>query len=279
LRLKQWHPSWQEFQLGRFDCLDRYHARRPNFLLFNTMMRKESMKMYPKQILSKFLRRVAIATAASGMAAGIALAVPSGNPIVVPPTKLPASASQSGEAMFLHEAIDGTALLYIEQDQGSRLAIFDVTDPARIKGAGSVEVDAPGPFDFVSSLGSRAELIRFRQSQGNAVLDLHKAKAPVLKTPQGLTLKGAATPVGNDGLTVSSRVVADSQVTEDYSVQVINTASSPELNRVPNVKGVRDEITKYDTGTTFLLTGDGLFVVRRPVKEMDKTLRDLNYAN
>jgi hypothetical protein len=243
------------------------------------MMRKESMKMYPKKNLSKFLCRVAIATAASGMAAGIALAVPSGNLILVPPTKLPASASQSGEAMFLHEAIDGTALLYIEQDQGSRLAIFDVTDPARIKDAGSVEVDAPGPFDFVSSLGSRAELIRFRQSQGNAVLDLHKAKVPLLKTPQGLTRKGAALPLGNDGLTVSSRAVADSQVTRDYQVQAINTVNSPELNRVTNVKGVREVIMKYDTGTTFLLTDDGLFVVRRPVKEMDKTLRDLDYAN
>jgi hypothetical protein len=243
------------------------------------MMRKKSMKEYPKQILSKFIRRVAIATATSGMAVGIALAAPSGNLIIVPPTKLPALARQSGEAMFLHETVDGTTLLYIEQNQGSRLAIFDVTDPARIKGAGSVEVDAPGPFDFVSSLGSRAELIRFRQYQGIAVLDLHRAKVPVLKMPQGLTLEGATTRLGNDGLTVSSRVVADSQVTRDYQVQVINTANSPKLNRVTNVKDVREEIAKYDTGTTFLLTDDGLFVVRRPVKEMDKAFRDLDYAN
>jgi hypothetical protein len=237
------------------------------------------MKEYPKQMLSKYLRRAVIATVASGMAASIALAVPSSNLIVVPPTKLPASARQSGDAMLLHETIDGTTLLYIEQNQGSRLAIFDVTDPAHVKGAGSVEVDAPGPFDFVSSLGSRAELIRFRQSQGNAVLDLHRAEVPVLKTPQGLTLKGATMPLGNDGLTVSSRVVADSQVTRDNQVQVINTANSPELNRVLNVKGVREEITKYDTGTTFLLTDDGLFLIRRPVKETEKALRDLDYAN
>jgi hypothetical protein len=236
------------------------------------------MKKHLKRILS-YLRRVAIATVTSGMAAGIALAAPSSNLIVVPPTKLPASARQGGDAMLLHETIDGTTLLYIEQNQGSRLAIFDVTDPAHVKGEGSVEVDAPGPFDFVSSLGSRAELIRFRQSQGNAVLDLHRAKVPVLKTPQGLTLKGAAMPLGNDGLTVSSRVVADSQVTRDYQVQVINTANSPELNLVPNVKGVREEITKYDTGTTFLLTDDGLSLIRRPVKEMEKALRDLDYAN
>jgi hypothetical protein len=237
------------------------------------------MKEYPKQMLSKYLRRVAIAAVISGMAASFALAAPSSNLIVVPPTKLPASARQSGDAMLLHETIDGTTLLYIEQNQGSRLAIFDVTDPAHIKGEGSVEVDAPGPFDFVSSLGTRAELIRFRQDQGNAVLDLHKAKVPVLKTPQGLTLKGAAMPLGNDGLTVSSRVLADSQLTRDYQVRVVNAANSPELSRVFNLKGIREEITKYDTGTTFLLTDDGLFLIRRPVKEMEKTLRDSDYTN
>jgi hypothetical protein len=182
------------------------------------------MKEYPKRMLS-YLRRVAIATVTSGMAAGIALAAPSSNLIVVPPTKLPASASQSGEAMFLHETIDGMTLLYIEQSRGARLAIFDVTDPAHVKDEGSVEIDPLGPFDFVSSLGSRAELIRFRKDQRDAVLDLHKAKVPVLKTPQGLTLKGAAMPLGNDGLTVSSRALADSQLARDYEVQVVNTAN------------------------------------------------------
>jgi hypothetical protein len=236
------------------------------------------MKEYPKRMLS-YLRRVAIATVTSGMAAGIALAAPSSNLIVVPPTKLPASASQSGEAMFLHETIDGMTLLYIEQSRGARLAIFDVTDPAHVKDEGSVEIDPLGPFDFVSSLGSRAELIRFRKDQRDAVLDLHKAKVPVLKTPQGLTLKGAAMPLGNDGLTVSSRALADSQLARDYEVQVVNTANSPELDRVLNTKVVREEITKNDTGTTFLLTDGGLFLIRRPVKEMEKTLRDLDYAN
>jgi hypothetical protein len=217
------------------------------------------MKEYPKQMLSKYLRRAAIATVISGMAASIALAAPASSLIVVPPTKLPAAARQSGEAMLLHETIDGTTLLYIEQSQGSRLAVFDVTDPVHIKDEGSVELDALGPFDFVSSLGSRAELIQFRQDQGNAVLDLRKAKVPVLETPQGLTLKGAAMPLDQ--------------------VQVVNTANSPELNRVLNAKGVREEITKYDTGTTFLLTDDGLVVIRRPVKEMEKTLRDSDYVN
>jgi hypothetical protein len=237
------------------------------------------VKEYLNKMSLKCLRRVAIAAVASGMAAQIALAAPSSNLIVVPPTDLPASARQSGEAMLLHETIDGTTLLYIEQNQGARLAIFDVTDPAHIKGEGSVEVDAPGPFDFVSALGSKAELVRFRQGQGNAVLDLHKARVPTLKTVHELTLKGAAMPLGNDGFTVSSRAEADSQLARDYQVQVVNTANSQELNRVLNVKGIREEITKYDTGTTFLLTDGGLALIRRPVKEMNKQLHDSDYTN
>jgi hypothetical protein len=142
------------------------------------------VKKYVCGQLSKYLRRAAIAIVAGGIVAKTVYAGPSNNLIVVPPTHLPALARQSGEAMLLHETIGGTTLLYIEQNQGSRLAILDVTDPAHIKGEGSVPLSASGPFDFVAPLGSRAELIRFRQDQENALLDLHKVKTPTLQRVQ-----------------------------------------------------------------------------------------------
>ena len=74
--------------------------------------------------------------------------------------------------MFLHASADGRTLLYVEQSQGARLAIFDVTNPARIKSAGAVQLDVPGPFDFVSTFGNRAEIVRFRHGKGDALLDL-----------------------------------------------------------------------------------------------------------
>jgi hypothetical protein len=80
----------------------------------------------------------------------------------------------------------------IEQNRGARLAIFDVTDPSNIKGEVSVQLDAPGPFDFVTPLGDRAELVRFRQGQGVAVLDLHKVKVPAMKMVQGPAMKAHA---------------------------------------------------------------------------------------
>jgi hypothetical protein len=166
---------------------------------------------------SKFLRRVAAAIVASGTAATpLAYARPSDRPIVVQPAALPELARQPGQAMFLYDSVDGRTLLYIEQSQGTRLAIFDVTNPARIKSAGAIRLDAPGPFDFVSSFGNRAEVVRFPDGQGNAVLDLNNANAPALKTAQRLTLQGTTTPLVAEAIGASSQIDPDMQSSQAY---------------------------------------------------------------
>ena len=220
--------------------------------------------------VSKRLRRVAMTIAVSGfVTATTVYANPSDNIVVVRPIDLPTLARQSGEAMLLNETIGGRTLLYVEQNEGTRLAIFDVTDPGHIKGEGSVQLDVSGPFDFISPVGNEGELVRFRQGNENALLDLHKEKIPSLKAVQGLTLTGAVTRLGNDGFTVSGHA-PELQRAWDY--QVVDTANSRELNRVFDVQHVREELTKADTGTTFLLTEKGLYVIRRPAVE---TLRQI----
>jgi hypothetical protein len=170
----------------------------------------------------KCIRQIAIAIVASGVVAATAVhANPSNNVVLVPPTDLPELARQSGDAMLLHETSDDRTLLYIEQNRGARLAIFDVTDPVHIKGEGSVKLDATGPFDFVSPLGKQAELIRFRQGH-----------------------------------------------------EVVETANTRDFSRVFDVKQVREEVTNAGTGTTFLLTENGLFLIRRPAAEWDKRQRE-----
>lgn len=224
---------------------------------------------------SKSLRRAAIAGVAGAIvAAPAAYAKTSSSLLIVPPTDLPEAARQTGEAMFLDEAVDGRTLLYIEHNHGSELAILDVTDPGHVRAGGSLQLDATGPFDFVSTLGKRSELVRFRQNQVDAVLDLHVAQAPRLRMVQGLTLQGRVMPLGDDGFTVSSQIADDMQPTLEY--QVVDTANSRELTEVYDVKQVREELTKNDTGTTFLLTEGGLYLIRRPAVETDKKLRDLD---
>jgi hypothetical protein len=222
---------------------------------------------------SKFVRRALIAIVATGvLAAPAAYSRISNNLIVVPPADLPELARQTGEAMFFHDTFDGRTLLYIEQNHGAQLAMFDVTDPGHVKGEGSVQIDAPGPFDFVSTLGNRAEVVRFRQGQGSAVLDLHKVNVPTLTKVQGLTLQGATMALGDDGFTVTSP--ADSNPRSNRDVQVVDTGSLGDLNHVFDVREVREELTKHDTGTTFLLTQSGLYIVRRPLVERENELRE-----
>jgi hypothetical protein len=191
---------------------------------------------------------------------------PSNKIILVRPTELPELARVPGQAMLLHYTGDGKIHLFVEQEHGARLAIFDVTDPAKIKEEAAARLDAPGSFDFVSSLGDDAELIRFRHGQGEAVLDLHKVKQPILKMVPGLKFQGSSERLGNDGFMISNQAGAQSDANaQDY--QVVETANSREPNRVYDVKQVREQITNDETGTTFLLAADGLNIIRRPAVE------------
>jgi hypothetical protein len=230
------------------------------------------MKENVRDQLSMRLRRAGMAAVASGIITASAVhANPSDNIVVVPPTDLPELARQPGEAMLLRNTTDGRAILYMEQQQGARLAIFDVTDPVHIKGEGSVQLGAGGPFDFVSPIGSKQELIEYRQGHDDAVLDFHNVKLPSLEAVQGLTLQGPVTRLGNDGFIVASE---DTEAPPARDYQVVDTTSRKMLSTVFDVKQVREKISKADTGTTFLLATDGLYVVRQPNVESEKRRRD-----
>jgi hypothetical protein len=219
------------------------------------------MKENVKDQTSKRLCRTATAMVICGLMAATAAHANSYDKVVlVPPTDLPASARQTGESMFLHDTIDGRTLLYVEQNQGARLATFDVTDPVYILGKGSVPLDASGPFDFVSPLGDHAELVRYRQGDDEGILDLPRMRDPQLKTVAGLTVRDPITTLGNDGFAVSGQAKAGAR---DY--QPVDAVY--EINRAFDVTQVREEVTKTDTGTTFMLTENGLFVIRRPAVE------------
>ncbi len=220
--------------------------------------------------------RSAVMIASGIVLASTAHANPSSNVIVIPPTALPALARQSGDAMFLRDAKDGRSILYVEQSQGAELAVFDVTDPGHVKSEGAVTLSASGPYDFVSPLGGQKELIRFRQDRTEAVLDLHKATVPSLEQIPGLNSHGEIALLGSDGFTASQQsqanaTFAESRPMRDY--QVVDTSNSDPVP-VVEVKQVREELSKQDTGTTFLLAEGGLYLIRRPEKESDKKRHD-----
>ncbi len=55
---------------------------------------------------------------------------------------------------------------------------------------------------------------------------------------------------------------------------MVGTAIAQELNSVFAIKQVREEVSKANTGTTFLLSEDGLYIVRRPALERERRRRE-----
>ena len=226
-----------------------------------------------KQIVG--IAQLTLATAVAFTLTGTAEARnhPSNKISLVRPTELPELARVAGQAMLLHETGDGRTLLYIEQNHGAQLAIFDVTDPAKIKQDGVALLDARGSYDFVSSLGDYAELVRFRNGQGEAVLNLREVKNPTLTTIRGLDSQGSIERLGHDGFIIANQPNPQSEA-NDPNYQVVDTSNPLELNSVADVKQVREKITNDETGTTFLLTADGLYLIRRPAVEEEYKIHE-----
>jgi hypothetical protein len=187
--------------------------------------------------------------------------------VVMEARDLPEQAQTPGNSLFLHSDNAGNTYLYVEQQQGARLSIFDVTDPARIKLVVSTPLAAQGAFDFVRPLGNNAELVYFRDGQKEAVLDLRNARRPVLRMIQATTDFGPAEPLGESGFLVTAQAHQYTPaVARDY--QVIDVAGSIPT-QLATVNDVKHRVTNDYTGTTFLLGTDGLTVVRQLSVEND----------
>jgi hypothetical protein len=187
--------------------------------------------------------------------------------VVMEARDLPERAQTPGNSLFLHSDNAGGTYLYVEQQQGARLSVFDVTDPARIKLVVSTLLAAQGAFDFVRPLGHNEELVYFRDSQKKAVLDLRKAKKPVLRMISATTDLGPAEPLGEGGFLATDQPYKYvPAIGRNY--QVIDIAASAPT-QLATVEDVRHQVTDNETGTTFLLGPNGLTVVRRLSVEND----------
>ena len=188
--------------------------------------------------------------------------------IVVQPKDLPEQAQMPGNSFFLYSDNSGSIYLYVEQQQGARLTAFDVTNPSKIKVVSSTTMTLPGPFDFVRPLGDRAELIRFRDGKGVAVLDLHTARKPAVKIITGVSESGSTQPLGERAfMMIDEPYNYIRAVPRDYQVIDITSPSDPLL--ITTVKEVKHQVVNGDTGTTFLLGSEGLTVIRQPTVEID----------
>ena len=128
--------------------------------------------------------------------------------------------------------------MYVEQQEGAQLAIFDVTDHSHVRVEGSVQLDAPGPFDCVANLGKRGELVTRNSIALMTDDDSRFTGQPINPHP--------------------SQGVRD--------CKIFLSGDSPS-DRVLEILQVHEGVTNADTGTTFLLAASGLYPIRRPALE------------
>lgn len=206
---------------------------------------------------------------AVAMSAQAAVKSHSGNIVVEQPTDLPESAQTATTAMYLHETNAGEAILYLEQNGGQQLAILNVTDPAAIKAVSRVALNSKAPFDFVQNIGDSAALIRYRDNSGVAVLSFRNYKHPVVTTTPGLIDAAFYEPLGQTGLLLQSADVARQPERGAANYNVVDFSAPTEPATLATIGGVRQRLSRDETGTLFLLNADGVTIVRRPRVEQE----------
>jgi hypothetical protein len=172
-----------------------------------------------------------------------------------------AIAQSPSEDLLLRADDDGSTYLYVEQQQGALLAVFNVTNPEHMKLVSTASTAAHGPYDFVAPVKD-GERISFRDGSGSALLDLHTPKDPRLSV--------SAEPAANTlRLTFNALISSDSQIPNqirvDPSVQPRNIQFvSP--GRHPHVLASLSNVTRLtertETGTVFLLADGKVGILR-----------------
>lgn len=213
---------------------------------------------------SKTIGAIILGAALLGGTADAKIVSHARNIVIEQPTDLPELAQHRGIALQLYsDSGDGRTYLYIEQHQGQRILVLDVTDPVHTKMVNTVTVSAPGPFDFVGSLGSKALLVRFRDDKGMAVFDLKQAKTPALRVVNGLSFSGGTEPLGQMAfLAVNEKLMEGQSSPHDY--QVVDTSQPTTPIVLDTIKLVNCRTSREETGTTFMLGSEGLTIIRRP---------------
>src|SRR6267142_2591084 len=223
--------------------------------------RKSTISLKRGTVMNQRVSKILIA-ATSLIAINAQAEVRSKAIVVESPSDLPELARGRGEAMYLHRTSAAQAILYIQRDQGRKLAILDITDPAKIRAAGQVSIDAPAAYDFAQDLADSGVLIRYRNHSGFAVISFKNYKQPVLKSEPEYLHPASVEADGSSALLLVSANSASAPAREpEYEVVGISNPSNP--TPLATITGVIQRLDRPSTGTVFLLNEQGLTVIRR----------------
>jgi hypothetical protein len=205
------------------------------------------------------------------LAAVAANAATRGSVVVQSPSNTPALAQDGSEAMYLRYTPGGAVVLYIEANNGRTLDVLDVTDSAKIKRLAQVSLPARSAFDFALPTNDGV-MVRYRDGSGEAFLSLNKYKQPTLMNSSDLNVMGTAEKF-DDAIVVTTVKGSTVSAPPDpiYSVyDDTTTSSAPKL--MATVNDVFQEIDRKSTGTMYLLSSNGVTVVRQPRVEQENYL-------
>jgi hypothetical protein len=190
--------------------------------------------------------------------------------VVESPSDMPVLAQANSEAMYLDKRGDGRTVLYVESAEGTKLTALDVSDPGKVRRLADAELDARSRFDFVESVGSDSELIRYRDGSGEAILSFKHCKHPVLGDASALTGTEGAEKLGETALLSASTNAAFVPIVDSDPIYKVWDDSTPaHPNLLATIPGVTQRLSNEDTGTLFLLNNNGITMVRRLRVEED----------
>lgn len=163
--------------------------------------------------------------------------------VVIHPDELPPAAREPSQAMYLR-AVGFSRYLYLEQENGKRMVVLDVSRPAAVKTVAVTKLQATR-FEFLPALNSEFVLIRFTRSTTSlslGVLDLRHPKEPVVRDLDTAGIASSPSPV----------------------VCEVDPSRGPEAGIAD---GRQEIIADEKLGSRFVLTKQGLWIIRQPAVE------------
>jgi len=182
--------------------------------------------------------------------------------IVESPSDLPELAQGHSEAMHLQYIDSGQVILYLEQDAGRKLAILDVTDPGKIQALGTASLPASSPYDFVQDLPDSSVLVHYRDHSGFAAISFRNYREPVLTGEPDYVDASSVQSYGVHGLLLVSSNAPDAPAQAKEQYEILSASNSTDPAPLATIGGVIQRLDRPQTGTIFLLSDDGLNVVR-----------------
>jgi hypothetical protein len=181
----------------------------------------------------------------------------------------PEFAQNTSQDLLLRADEQGSTYLYVEQQNGTILEIFDVSDPAHMQLTTVVTLEGHGAYDFVTPIGGSAELVSFRNGSGTGVIDFHKPKKPHMSAVKTAT-DGATESLGTAGYLSSSIPQVHNVAAQSRDVQLIESNRGARV--LTTLTGVTRQVNRPETGTIFLLAKGKVTVIRQRDVERQYTM-------